>query len=328
MGKKIAIIGATGLVGQELIKLLNKRKFPLENLELFASEKSRGLNLKFKDKDIEVDTIGATSFEDIDIAFFAAGKAISQRYIPQAVKSNTICIDLSSAYRMDKEVPLVIPEINPHHLLNHKNIIASPNCTTSIMLIPLYPLHQEFKIKRIVASTYQAASGGGRKLIEKLLNDTKNFLSNKSSDYSYGFNLYLHDSPLNEDHYSEEEVKMQNETHKILEDPTIRISSTCVRVPVLRAHSISLNVEFRNNFSFEKAYSLLKKTKGLSLFENFSDNRFPTPFDATEQNNVYCGRIRLDTSQKNTLELWVVGDQLLKGAALNAVQIAEDLSFK
>ena len=320
----VSIVGATGLVGRELIKLLED--FPVNNLKLFASKKSEGKKLKFKNREIEIQTLKEDSFENTDISFLCAGAKISKKYRSFFRKCEFV-IDLSSAFRMEKDVPLIIPEINPHHIQRHKGIIASPNCTTTIMLMALYPLHKEFKIKRIVASTYQAASGGGIKLIEKLEKDTYDLLiEKKSNSNSYSFNLFLHESPLNNDRYSEEEAKMANETKKILEDDNIKVTATCVRVPVLRAHSISLNVEFlKKDITLKKAYELLKNSPNVKILDNFSDNKFATPFDATKKIQTYVSRIRLDLTQKNTLELWTVGDQLLKGAALNAYQIAKKI---
>lgn len=325
MGSKqkynVALVGATGLVGRELLKLLED--FPINNLKCFASDKSKGKELDFKKSKIVVDVVDEKSFDNIDIAFFAAGSKFSKLFLPFAKKSSLV-IDLSSAFRMQEEVPLVIPEINPHTINKKTRLISSPNCTTTIMLMALFPLHRTFKIKRIVASTYQAASGGGIKLMNKLEKDTFDILVDKKElKYPYGFNLYLHDSPLKENRYCEEEIKMVLETQKILEDKNIKVSATCVRVPILRAHSISMNVEFEKDISLDKAYNLLKKSPNLIIFEDFEKNRFATPFDATQKKETFVSRLRLDPTQKNTLELWAVGDQLLKGAALNGYQIAK-----
>lgn len=318
----VALVGATGLVGRELLKLLED--FPIKKLKCFASEKSKGKELDFKKSKILVDTLDEKSFEDIDIAFFAAGSKLSKQFLPFAKTSNCLVIDLSSAFRMEENVPLVIPEINPHAINKKTRLIASPNCTTTIMLMALFPLHRKFKIKRIVASTYQAASGGGIKLMNKLEKDTFDILVDKKElAYPYGFNLYLHDSALKENRYCEEEIKMLLETQKILEDKNIKVTATCVRVPILRAHSISMNVEFEKDISLKEAYYLLKKSPNLTIFEDFEKNRFATPFDATKKKETFVSRLRLDPTQKNTIELWAVGDQLLKGAALNGYQIAK-----
>ncbi|MFI5334432.1 MAG: aspartate-semialdehyde dehydrogenase, partial [Chlamydiales bacterium] len=237
-------------------------------------------------------------------------------------------IDSSSAFRGDPSIPLVIPEINPHSLAQHRGIIASPNCTTSIMLMVLAPLHRKAKIGRIVAATYQAASGAGASAMKELREETQAFLSDEAytrtmMPFPYAFNLFPHNSPLLENGYVEEEMKMVHETRKILEDPSIQVTATCVRVPVLRAHSMALNVEFSDKITLDEIYALLMKAPGVTILEDRKSNRFPMPLDASEMETVYCGRIRKDLTQPNTFEFWVVGDQLLKGAALNAVQIAE-----
>jgi aspartate-semialdehyde dehydrogenase len=314
----VGIIGATGLVGQNLIKLLED--FPVKNLHLFASKNSKNKKFFFKNKTLKVKILEKNSFENpMDIIFFCAGSKISKKFIPLA--KNSISIDLSSEFREEKNIPLIIPEINSHLLKKTQKIISSPNCTTTIMLLPLYPLHKKFQIKRIVASTYQAASGGGRKLLNKLKKDTLTSLKTKNSNEKnfYGFNLFLHNSPLNSENYSEEEVKIKNETKKILKNKKIEITATCVRVPIIRAHSISLNVEFKKNIDLKKILYLLEKAKGIKI------SKSATPIQAMGKKEILCSRIRIDPSKKNTIDLFVVGDQLLKGAALNAYQIAEKL---
>lgn len=327
---KIAIVGATGAVGQELLKALEKRQFPLKELKCFASEKSVGKRVLFSGKWTPIKVLNEDSFKGVNIALFSAGKRVSKQYAPIAKKAGAIVIDNTSAFRMDPDVPLVIPEINPQALKGHKGILSCPNCVVAVMLMVLAPLHKRYKIKRIVASTYQAASGAGQKAMEELMLETKAHLENQPFKRTvfpqpYAFNLFLHNSPISEGGYSDEEIKIIQETRKILEDDSIATTVTCVRVPVLRAHSISLNVEFREPVTRNEALSILKKASGVTLLENWSENRFPMPIDATSQDNIFCGRIREDLSQPNTLELWVVGDQLLKGAALNCVQIAEEL---
>ncbi len=297
---KIAIVGATGAVGKEILKLLEKRNFPLKSLRLFSSKTLIRL-------------------DGIDLAFFCAGNAVSKEWIP---KSKCICIDLSSYSR--EHAPLIIPEINIEKI-NGARVIASPNCIATILLMPLFSLHRRYKLKRAIVSTYQAASGGGTKLMHKLKQETKDFLEDRPLDnLPYAFNLFPHNSPLHESGYVEEERKILFETRKILEDESILVSATCIRVPVLRAHSISANVEFHHPFSIEEVYAEWRQTKGLKVFEDPLQNRFATPFDATGKEDVYVGRLRIDCTQPNTLEFWAVGDQLLKGAALNAVQIAEE----
>lgn len=325
---EIAIVGATGAVGQEIIKLLEKRNFPLHSLRCFASPRSQGMHVTFRGKKIPLEILKPGCFKGIDILFFCAGKKISLEYAPQAKEADAFIIDSSSGFREDPSVPLVIPEINPQAFEKHRGIVASPNCTTSIMLMALAPLHRKVPIKRVVAATYQAASGAGARAMEELEDETRAVLEGKDftrtvMPFPYAFNLFPHNSALLENGYVDEEMKMVRETQKILEDPTIRVTATCVRVPVLRAHSIALNVEFRHPLSKEDAYAILKKSPGVCVLENREANRFPMPIDATGQDLTFCGRIREDLTQPNTLELWVVGDQLLKGAALNAVQLAE-----
>lgn len=311
--KKIVVVGATGAVGQEIVRLLIERKFPAE-IHCFASAKSVGKRVH----SIPVEAMQELS--DIDLAFFCAGSAVSKEWIP---KMKCVCIDSSSAFRAT--APLIIPEINAHAIKG--NLIASPNCAATILLMPLFSLHRLFGVKRIVASTYQAASGAGAHLLQELQRETRAHLENRPYSHTlpfpYAFNLYPHNSALNANGYVEEELKMLYETRKILEDDQIQVSATCVRVPVLRAHSVAANVEFRRSFTLDAVYEALKGVPGLKVFEDRGTNRFATPADVTGKNDVYCGRFRIDPSQPNTLEFWSVGDQLLKGAALNAVQIAE-----
>ncbi len=327
---RVAIIGATGAVGQELLRLLEQRHFPLKKLRCFASPASKGKKILFKNQVIEIEMLHPKVFQEIDLAFFCAGKKVSLEFIPIAVAQGTLVIDHSSAYRMDPNVPLVIPEINPQALKTHRGIIASPNCTTTIMLLPLAPLHKHFQIDRIVAATYQAASGAGYQAMQELKEETEAVLDNKPFTrkifpFPYAFNLFTHNSPMLEHGYAEEEMKMVHETRKILNDSSIRVTATCVRVPVLRAHSITMNVSFKQSIHQNEIYSLIKSAPGVTILEDWKQNRFPMPSDATEQELVFCGRIRQDQTQDNTIELFAVGDQLLKGAALNGIQIAEAL---
>jgi aspartate-semialdehyde dehydrogenase len=324
----LAIVGATGAVGLEILRVLEKRKFPVTSLRVFASKRSLGKTLLFQGKHIEIETPSPACFRGIDIVFFSAGKKISLEYAPQAVKDGAFVVDNSSAFRSDPSVPLVIPEINPRAFEQHRGIVSCPNCTTAIMLMALGPLHAHVRIKRIVAATYQAASGAGAQAMEELQEETRAYLekqpfSRKVMPFPYAFNLFTHNSPLLENGYVEEEMKLTHETKKILGDPEIRVTATCVRVPILRAHSIALNVEFSDKISATQAYEILKSSPGIRIYEDRSKNTFPMPLDASGEDLVLCGRIREDQSQPNTLELWVVGDQLLKGAALNAVQLSE-----
>lgn len=320
--KTIAIIGATGAVGREILSILESRQFPHKHLRCFASARSRGQTLIFKNKIIPVEVLDNNALTDMDLAFFCADSAVSKEWIP---KMGGFIVDSSSAFRAS--APLIIPEINAHALKKHHPLASSPNCATTVLLMPLAPLHRLFKVKRIVVSTYQAASGAGAYWVRELENETRAFLEKRdyahTLPYPYAFNLFPHQSPLDPSGYAEEELKMLHETRKILEDDTIQVSATCIRVPVLRAHSISVNVEFLSPFTLDAVYAALEKAPGVKLIKNEKANCFPTPLDATGKDEILCGRFRIDPSQINTLEFWAVGDQLRKGAALNAVQIAE-----
>lgn len=314
----VAIIGATGAVGNALLQQLEKRNFPIASLSCFASKRSMGQTVQFKNSSLPLQLLTENSFKDVDIAFFAAGKEVSKLYVPLALAQKTWVIDSSSAFR--KEVPLVIPEINSDAIKEHQ-LICSPNCVASILLMVLAPLHKKQPIKRIVASTYQAFSGGGNQEVEKMKNATQAFLNEKTPSY-YAFNLFLHPTPKGEDDYLEEERKVIEETKKILDDPTIEMSVTCVRVPTLRVHSISLNVEFNGPMSKHEALTILSQSAGIAFMEN------PTPFAVSQQDPVFYGRVREDKSRQHCLDFFVMGDQLLKGAALNAVQIAETITMR
>lgn len=322
--KTVAVIGATGAVGHEILRLLETRAFPLHRVRCFASPRSLGQSIEFRREKIPLEILSEQALHGIDLAFYAAGSAVSKEWIP---KSSCLCIDSSSAFRMDPDVPLVIPEINADALRTHRKLIASPNCSATVMLMPLAPLHRLFRIKRVVAATYQAASGGGAQLLKQLEAETRAALAGQTISsplpFPYAFNLYPHNSALHFTGYVEEEMKMQEETRKILGDGAIAVSATCVRVPVLRAHSVAVNVEFHRPFRMDDVLTAIAKMPGLILFGDPAKNRFATPADATGRDEVLCGRFRIDATQPNTLEFWSVGDQLLKGAALNAVQIAE-----
>ena len=324
----LAIVGATGAVGKEMLSVLEAREFPIDELRCFASERSAGKEVVFRGKAVKIEPLSQKAFEGIDIALFSAGRKVSREWAPIAAAQGVKVVDNSSAFRMDPDVPLIIPEINPDALKAHHNIIACPNCSTAIMLMAVAPLHRRFKILRIFAATYQAASGAGYQAMQELKDETLALLENRPFErtimpHVYAFNLFPHNSPLNEEGYAEEEVKMLEETRKILGDDQIQVNAMCVRVPVLRAHSEALNITFSQPVSVEEAYGVLKNAPGVKILEDRACNRFPMPIDATGQDDVFCGRIRKDLSLPNTLDLWVVGDQLLKGAALNAVQIAE-----
>lgn len=326
----VAIVGVTGAVGQEMLRLLAERDFPVASLRCFASKRSAGKMLFFRSKEVVVEELTEESLKGLDIVLFSAGKKISLQYAPIARDLGALVIDNSSAFRMDPNVPLIIPEINAHAMQQHHGIIACPNCSTAIMLMAVAPLHRRFKVKRIVAATYQAASGAGAEAMRELELETAARVQDRPFErkifpFPYAFNLFTHNSTLLDNGYVEEEMKMVEETRKILEDTTLRITATCVRVPVLRAHSEALNVEFERPVTEEEAYAILREAPGVKVLEDRRKNRFPMPIDASGQDAVFCGRIRKDLSNPNTLDLWVVGDQLLKGAALNAVQIAETI---
>ncbi len=321
----LGIFGPTGAVGKELLKLLEKRNF---KLRLFGSSNSAGQQVLFQGKQLLIEPMN--NWNALDFAILCTESAVSKELAPRLITAGTTVIDHSSAFRMQENVPLVIPEINSHALKKHQGLIASPNCTTTIMLLPLAPLHRRFGIKRIVVATYQAASGAGQAAVQELKEETRAHLEGRPfvrqvMPHPYAFNLFTHNSPLNEEGYTEEEVKMVMETRKILEDDKIHVSATCVRVPVLRAHSEALNVEFHHPLSKQEALTLISQTPGVTLLEDWKQNRFPMPTDATEQEAIFCGRVRIDRTQPNTLEMFVVGDQLLKGAALNSLQILEAL---
>lgn len=324
--KSLGIFGPTGAVGRELLKLLEKKNY---QLHLFGSPNSVGQQVSFQGKLLTIEPMD--NEKKLDFAILCTDSAISKKLAPKLMAKGTTVIDHSAAFRMDENVPLVIPEINPHALKKHQGLITSPNCTTTIMLLPLAPLHSHFGIKRIVAATYQAASGAGQAAVNELMEETRALLEGRTfarqvMPHPYAFNLFTHNSPLNEEGYAEEEVKMVLETRKILEDDQIQVSATCVRVPVLRAHSEALNVEFHKPISKPQALALISKAPGVTLLEDWKQNRFPMPSDATLKESIFCGRVRVDRTQANTLEMFVVGDQLLKGAALNSLQILELLT--
>lgn len=330
MSVNIAIMGATGAVGQELLELLDERNFPVGELRLLASARSAGKKINFKGQDITVQELTHDCFDGIDIVLASAGGSLSKEYAPSAVKAGAVVVDNTSFFRMTEGVPLVIPEINPEEIANHKGIIANPNCSTIIMLLPLFPLHKKYGIKRVVCSTYQAASGAGAHAMQELKEETQAKLNNEEYtntviNQPYAFNLFPHNSPMKENGYVEEELKMVNETKKIFKDENFLVNATCIRVPVMRAHSEAINVEFDQEVDVEEVYKILGETAGVEIFEDREANIWATPLDVSGKDPVYVGRIRKDISNPNAIDLWVVGDQVRKGAALNAVQIAEAL---
>ena len=331
-GIHVAVAGATGAVGQELLAVLERRGFPVGELTLLASARSVDKELTFGEERYAVKELRKDSFKGVDLVLFSAGGGRSLEFAPHAVEAGAVVVDNSSAYRMDPLVPLVVPEVNPQSVSGHRGIIANPNCSTIAMVVPLAPLHSAFGVKRVRVATYQAASGAGAEAMVELEEETRAHLEHRSYErrifpVQYAFNLFPHNSPLLDNGYCEEEIKMVRETHKILGDENIAISPTCIRVPVLRAHSEALNIEFVRDVAPEEAYEVLRGAPGVEIFEDRSQNRWATPMDASGRDPVLVGRIRRDISQSNTLDLWLVSDQLLKGAALNAVQIAELLQF-
>jgi aspartate-semialdehyde dehydrogenase len=326
----VAVVGATGAVGVEMIKTLEKRNFPVGRLTLLASARSVGKKLKFRGKDIAVKELTKDSFQGIDIALFSAGSGISKEFAPIAAKAGCVVVDNSSAFRMDDSVPLVVPEINASDVKWHKGIIANPNCTTIITLMALYPLHRAFVCKRIFASSYQAVSGTGAKAIEELKRQVGEIVSGKPVTrevypHQIAFNVLPHIDSFLPTGYTKEEMKMENEGRKIMHHPNFRASVTCVRVPVYRAHSVAVSAEFEKPVSVEVAREVLKKAPGLDVVDEPAKNEYPLPLYVSEKYNCAVGRIRRDCAMDNGLCFWVSGDQLLKGAALNAVQIAEEL---
>ncbi|HYM36301.1 MAG TPA: aspartate-semialdehyde dehydrogenase [Steroidobacteraceae bacterium] len=331
--RNVAIIGATGAVGVEIMKCLETRKFPIRSLRLFASQRSIGKKQLFNGQPVVVEPLQADSFQGIDVALFSAGSAISKQFAPLAVAAGAIVVDNSSAFRMDKDIPLVVPEINSQALDHHRGIIANPNCVAIIGCVPLWPIHLHNRIRRIIAASYQAASGAGAAAMEELRESTHAYLEgrdyqNKVLPHPYAFNLFSHNTTIDPaTGYNAEEVKVMQETRKIFGDDSIAMSITCVRVPVLRAHAIAMSVECERPITPSEVRTLLIGAEGVKLVDDQSNNYFPMPIDASGQGDVLVGRIRQDLSDPSgkTISLFVAGDQLLKGAALNAVQIAEKL---
>ena len=347
----IAIVGATGAAGSELLRVLERRNFSVATLRPIGSARSAGKSVQFRGESIPVERLSRGSFDKIDISFFSAGGDVSREYVPVACQADAIAIDKSSAFRMDPHVPLVIPEINPEDVRLHRGIIANPNCTTTVMLMALYPLHNIFRVRRVFAASYQAVSGSGTRGVEELSRQTKNWCDNQEScsrrpvgdaapananqshasrseaatvfPHPIAFNLLPHIDSFLESGYTKEEAKMQDETRKIMHLPELRVSATCVRVPVYRAHSVAVTAEFERPISVEQAREVLSKAPGLELIDEPHSNRYPMPLSVAGKDECHVGRLRLDCAFDNGLSFWVSGDQLLKGAALNAVQIAE-----
>jgi len=326
----VAVVGATGAVGIEMIKTLEKRHFPVGKLILLASARSAGKKLKFRGQEITVEEMTKDSFKGIDIALFSAGGSISKEFAPIAAKAGCVVVDNSSAFRQDENVPLVIPEINAADVKWHKGIIANPNCTTAITLMALFPLHQAFTVKRIFASSYQAVSGTGAQAIEELKRQVNEIVSGKPVTkqvypHQIAFNVIPQVDSFLPTGYTKEEMKMENEGRKIMHHPAFRASVTCVRVPVYRSHSIAVSAEFEKPVTVEAARKVLKSAPGLDLVDEPENKKYPMPLFTSEKDNCEVGRIRMDCALDNGLCFWVSGDQLLRGAALNAVLIAEEL---
>ena len=332
MGKNIAIAGVTGAVGQEFLAILEQRDWPIDSLKMLASSRSVGKKITFKNKEYTVEELTEDSFDSVDIALFSAGGSRSKQFAAAVVKAGAVMVDNSSAFRMDPSVPLVIPEINPDAIKKHIGIIANPNCSTIIADMPIWPLHMVNPVKRMVVSTYQAASGAGMAAMLELKQQARQVLTGEDVTcdvlaYQLAFNVFNHNSKTEPNGYNEEEMKMVRETRKIFDCPDIAVTCTCVRVPVLRAHCESINLEFTNPITPEEVTEILKAAPGISIIDDRVKNRHPMPIDASGKDDCYVGRIRQDESLPDNrgINLWVAGDQLRKGAALNAVQIAEKL---
>lgn len=329
-GHKVAIVGVTGAVGQEMLKILEERNFPVGELKPLASERSRGKKVVFKGVEIPVEVLSRESFQGVDLALFSAGASISREFAPLAAEAGCIVVDNSSAFRYEEDVPLVVPEVNPHRVRDYtkRGIIANPNCTTIISIVPLKPLHDYGKITRMVVSSYQATSGAGAQAMLELEEQVKSYVEGKTITprafpYQIAFNLIPHIDVFLENGYTKEEMKMVWETRKIMEAPEIRVTATCVRVPVFRAHSVSVNIETEEKISRDKALELLSRAPGVKVIDDPANRKYPMPLYVAGQDECFVGRVREDISCEKGLNLWVVGDQLRKGAALNAIQISE-----
>ena len=331
--KTVAVVGATGAVGAEMLRCLEESSYPTGALRAFASERSAGKRFKFRGRDVEMQVLTDDAFAGCDVVLFASESDISKQYVPLATQAGAYAIDNSSAFRMDASVPLVVPEVNGELITRSQKVYANPNCVAAIMVMALWPLHQAGRLKRVIASTYQSASGAGRPAMDELEESTRAYLKGETYPprvlpHPYAFNVFSHNTPVDPDSgYNEEETKIMQETRKIFGDESIRVTATCIRVPVLRAHGIALNVEFERPFAPADAREILGAAPGVKLVDDVARNYFPMPADASGHDRVLAGRIRRDLSDPTgrSLALFVVGDQLLKGAAPNAVQIAEAL---
>ncbi len=334
-GVSVAVAGATGAVGEAMIKILEERNFPVREIRYLASERSEGKVLSFKGKEVKVERLTPNSFNGVELALFSAGATRSKEFAPAAVEAGAMVVDNSSAFRMEPDIPLVVPEVNPHDIALYKNrgIIANPNCTTIVAIVPLKPLHDYARVKRMVASSYQAVSGAGAAAMRELEAQVKAYVRGEEPKveafpHQIAFNLIPHIDAFLDNGYTKEEQKLRDETRKMLHDDSIRITATTVRVPVFRAHSVSVNIETERKLTADKARKLLSQAPGVQVDDDPASNRYPMPIFVAGQDDCFVGRIREDDSVENGLNFWVVGDQLRKGAALNAVQIAEILVEK
>lgn len=325
---RVAIVGATGAVGVEMLRVMERRKFPVASLRLLASPRSAGRTLEFNGQELTVEALKVNSFEGIDIALFSAGGGISKEFAPLAVRSGAVVVDNSSAFRMQDDVPLVVPEVNGDDVQGHNGIIANPNCTTAITLMGLYPLHKKFRLRRVFASSYQAVSGAGAQAIEELRVQTRRVMHNEPPEpevfkHQIAFNVIPHIDSFLSNGYTREEMKMQFEGRRIMHLPNFHASVTCVRVPVYRAHSVAVSAEFADPVSVIEAREAIQAFPGVQILDDPDAAEYPMPIDVAGKDDCYVGRLRQDCALENGLAFWVCGDQLLKGAALNAVQIAE-----
>ncbi len=324
----VVVVGATGAVGRTMVSILAERKFPVEKLSLLASSRSAGQKLLFDGREITVAELGEGSFDGIDIALFSAGASVSRQYAPKAVQAGCVVVDNSSAFRMEKDIPLVVPEVNPHAVRKEPGVIANPNCSTIQMVVALKPIHDRYRIKRVIVSTYQSVSGTGQKAIAELAQQSQDFLSKKTIHsevypHQIAFNCLPHIDTFLDNGYTKEEMKMVNETQKIFEDDTLAVSPTTVRVPVFYSHSESLNVETENPINIAELKKMLSQSPGICVVDSPDNNEYPLAIHAVGRDEVLVGRIRLDLTHPKAINFWVVADNLRKGAALNAVQIAE-----
>lgn len=326
----VAVVGATGLVGREMLKTLSQRDFPIDQLKVIASERSEGKKIQFEDRELTVESVKEGTFEGIDIALFSAGSGVSKEVAPQVKRAGGIVIDNSNAFRMDPDAPLVVPEVNGEDLNEHQQIIANPNCSTIQMVMLLKPLAEKYGLKRLVINTYQAVSGAGKKAVDELIEQTKAYLNkeeikNENFNHQIAFNAIPQIDVFLDNDYTKEEMKMINECHKILHDPDLPVTATCVRIPVIFGHGESLNIELQNDFKIEAVKELFTQTKNVEVIDNPAAEEYPLQIDTENNDNVLVGRIRRDNSVENGLNLWLTANNLRKGAALNAVQIAEYL---